>query len=92
MLCPGFSASRCSLLSLFVQVWSSSGTLPCIGSEPGQHMVVYHILNDHIDVSVSTLEVSSTSKELDAGAMVRSLDDALLDMKNLVEQTARVEQ
>ncbi|XP_070773611.1 carnitine O-acetyltransferase-like [Enoplosus armatus] len=73
------------------QITSKVGSLPCIGPEdPGTYDVCYSIMNDHIDLTVSTYEASDTGKKTNAPHLIRALEVALLDMRTLLEQTPRV--
>nr|XP_046235388.1 carnitine O-acetyltransferase-like isoform X1 [Scatophagus argus]XP_046235389.1 carnitine O-acetyltransferase-like isoform X1 [Scatophagus argus] len=72
------------------QVTSQTGCLPFLGpEEPGIFNVCYGIKNNHIDFIVSHFEASETSRENKAAPLVRAVEEALLDMKTLLEQTLR---
>ncbi|XP_045918898.1 carnitine O-acetyltransferase-like [Micropterus dolomieu] len=72
------------------QVISKFDCLACIGPEqPSAYLVYYSIKNDHIYLMVSTFEASNTCKETNAVHLIQAMEDALLDMKTLLEQTPR---
>ncbi|XP_045892952.1 carnitine O-acetyltransferase-like [Micropterus dolomieu] len=72
------------------QVTLKFGCLPCVGPEdPGIYKVTYSIMDDHIDFMVSTFETSDTCKETNAPLLLQALQDALLDMRTLLDQTPR---
>lgn len=73
------------------KVSSKTGCLPCIGPEEvGTYDVSYSIMDNHIDCTVSCLEASKTHKEINPTHLIQGMEDALLDMRTLLEQTPRV--
>lgn len=48
--------------------------------------VCYNPMNDHINFAVSSF---NTCEETNAAHLTRAMEDALLDMKTLLEQTPR---
>ncbi|KAM7369470.1 hypothetical protein PAMP_013737 [Pampus punctatissimus] len=70
------------------QVTSRVGNLPigCIDAPDG-YDIIYSIMNDHMKL---VLTVYKTSKETNAVHMIRALEDALLDMRTMLQQTPRV--
>uniref|UniRef100_A0A8D0AXR1 Carnitine O-acetyltransferase a n=1 Tax=Sander lucioperca TaxID=283035 RepID=A0A8D0AXR1_SANLU len=63
----------------------------CFGAqEPGLNEIVYGIMNDHIDFTVANFKSSDTGKE-NRTHMTNPVQDALLDMRALLEQTKRAE-
>ncbi|GLD61479.1 carnitine O-acetyltransferase-like protein [Lates japonicus] len=75
---------------LMGQVVSKSGSLACIGpKKPGTYCVCYSIMNDHINFMVSRIDDSNICKENNAARLIQALEDALLDMRTLLEQSPR---
>lgn len=73
------------------KVSSKTGCLPCIGpEEAGTYDVSYSIMDNHIDCTVSCSEASKTHKEINPTYLIQGIEDALLDMRTLLEQTPRV--
>ncbi|KAK2919665.1 hypothetical protein Q8A73_001869 [Channa argus] len=64
-------------------------TCACI-DQPGVHDVNYSIMDNHIDVRVSFLDALDTCKGKDPTPLSQALEDALLDMMDLLEKTPRV--
>lgn len=74
-----------------LKVTSKTGCLPCIGpEEAGTYDVSYSIMDSHIDCTVSCLEASKTHKKLNPAHLIRALEDALLDMRTILDKTSRV--
>uniref|UniRef100_A0A3Q1I6P9 Choline/carnitine acyltransferase domain-containing protein n=1 Tax=Anabas testudineus TaxID=64144 RepID=A0A3Q1I6P9_ANATE len=72
------------------QLSSKTGCLTCNTLDrPGIYDVGYSIMDNHIDCRVSSLEASNTFKEKDPARLSRALEDALLDMMTLLEETPR---
>uniref|UniRef100_A0AAQ6IDR5 Choline/carnitine acyltransferase domain-containing protein n=1 Tax=Anabas testudineus TaxID=64144 RepID=A0AAQ6IDR5_ANATE len=68
-----------------------TGCLTCNTlDQPGTYDVSYSIMDSHIDCRVSSIEASNTCKEKDPARLSRALEDALLDMMTLLEETPRV--
>ncbi|XP_026234505.1 carnitine O-acetyltransferase-like [Anabas testudineus] len=73
------------------QLSSKTGCLTCNTlDQPGTYDVSYSIMDSHIDCRVSSIEASNTCKEKDPARLSRALEDALLDMMTLLEETPRV--
>ncbi|XP_042350231.1 carnitine O-acetyltransferase-like [Plectropomus leopardus] len=69
------------------QIVHSSGCVLCFGPEgPGQYVLIHGIMSNHIEFVVASLE---TCKEYNAAHMAHALQDALCDIRNLLEQTTR---
>uniref|UniRef100_A0A3Q1JE96 Choline/carnitine acyltransferase domain-containing protein n=1 Tax=Anabas testudineus TaxID=64144 RepID=A0A3Q1JE96_ANATE len=88
--------SFCKTLDFFhvttSQLSSNTGCLTCNTlDQPGTYDVGYSIMDSHIDCRVSSLEASNTCKEKDPARLSRALEDALLDMMTLLEETPRVD-
>ncbi|KAL7370783.1 hypothetical protein ABVT39_010984 [Epinephelus coioides] len=61
---------------------------PCYGpDEPGKYEVLYSVKDDHIELTVSAHKSHYTSKEKTAAHLARVVEDAMLDMRTLLEQT-----
>uniref|UniRef100_A0A3Q1HWN2 Choline/carnitine acyltransferase domain-containing protein n=1 Tax=Anabas testudineus TaxID=64144 RepID=A0A3Q1HWN2_ANATE len=83
--------SFCKTLDFF-HLSSNTGCLTCNTlDQPGTYDVGYSIMDSHIDCRVSSLEASNTCKEKDPARLSRALEDALLDMMTLLEETPRVD-
>ncbi|XP_028427277.1 carnitine O-acetyltransferase-like [Perca flavescens] len=73
------------------QVHCKAGNQICFGAqEPGMNEIIYSIMNDHIDFTVANFKSSNTGKE-NRTHMTKPVQDALLDMRALLEQTTRAE-
>ncbi|XP_034538927.1 carnitine O-acetyltransferase-like [Notolabrus celidotus] len=69
------------------QVTSVNGVITCSSPEEvGLYDVNYGLMNDHMELIVSCFEYSETDREKDSAKMIQSLEDALLDMRNLCEE------
>ncbi|XP_035533932.1 carnitine O-acetyltransferase-like [Morone saxatilis] len=72
------------------QVTSRTGCKPCLGpEEPDVDNVYYGILNDNIDLTVSSFK--KTKREDYAAHLLQAVEGALLDIRTLLEQTPRAE-
>ncbi|GLD48548.1 carnitine O-acetyltransferase-like protein [Lates japonicus] len=72
------------------QITSKLGHLPCVGPEKlGIYAVCYCVMNDHINIMVSRFKDSNTCKENNTPHLIQALEDALLDMRKLLEETPR---
>uniref|UniRef100_A0A8C4IX60 Choline/carnitine acyltransferase domain-containing protein n=2 Tax=Dicentrarchus labrax TaxID=13489 RepID=A0A8C4IX60_DICLA len=72
------------------QVTSRTGCKPCLGpEEPDVDNVYYGILNDNIDLTVSSFK--KTQREDYAAHLLQAVEGALLDIRTLMEQTPRAE-
>ncbi|XP_034538877.1 carnitine O-acetyltransferase-like [Notolabrus celidotus] len=69
------------------QVTSGNGVITCSSPEEvGLYDVNYGLMNDHMELIVSCFEYSETGREKDSAKMIQSLEDTLLDMRNLCEE------
>ncbi|KAM3587347.1 uncharacterized protein V6R79_002646 [Siganus canaliculatus] len=71
------------------QVTSKTGCVPCNGPEGADTLsVVYGVQKDHINFTVSCWEPSRTNAARNVYQMFQALQDALLEMKMLLETAA----
>ncbi|XP_034549906.1 carnitine O-acetyltransferase-like [Notolabrus celidotus] len=70
------------------QATAKTGIIPCFGpEEPGKYSISYGVMDQHIEFLVYRFECPETKKEYTAREMLQAVEDALLDMKNVLEQT-----
>ncbi|XP_029283965.1 carnitine O-acetyltransferase-like [Cottoperca gobio] len=71
------------------QVTSKNGCLPCCGpDEPGLIDILYSVMDNHVDLEVSSFKSSNTCKESNSDAMIRGMEDALYDMRTMLVQSS----
>ncbi|XP_041825150.1 carnitine O-acetyltransferase-like [Melanotaenia boesemani] len=69
------------------QVPSQTDCVMCFGPVvPNGYGVCYNPMNDHINFAVSSF---NSCKETNAGLLAQAVEDALLDMRTLLDQTPR---
>ncbi|XP_074501434.1 carnitine O-acetyltransferase-like isoform X3 [Sebastes fasciatus] len=75
-----------------VMVTSKNGIQSIIGPyKRGAMNMSYSIMDDHIKLCWVTVDTSNNCTEVKAGSMIQALEDALLDMRTLIQQTSRPE-
>ncbi|KAL7381606.1 hypothetical protein ABVT39_008415 [Epinephelus coioides] len=71
-------------------ITSKAGVIPCFGpEEPGQYDVVYSMKNNYIEFALGALKSDNVCNESNAARLARATENALLDMRTLLEQTTR---
>lgn len=65
-----------------------TGIIPCFGpEEPGKYSISYGVMDDHIEFIVYFFDYSEADREKSSGEMLRAVEEAVLDMKAVLEQT-----
>jgi len=68
-----------------------NGIVPCSSPEElGLYDVNYAIKNDHMEFLVSCFDYAETGREKNSAEMIQAVEDAMLDMKTLLEQRAKL--
>ncbi|XP_078021429.1 carnitine O-acetyltransferase-like [Epinephelus lanceolatus] len=81
-----FKVFDCKLGTSYVLRFN--GVSPCYGpDEPEKYEVLYSIMDNRIDFTVSAFKSYYTDKEKNAAYLARVVEDVLLDMRTLLEQT-----
>ncbi|XP_041663019.1 carnitine O-acetyltransferase-like [Cheilinus undulatus] len=74
------------------QVTAKSKCLPIVGpEEPGIYNMSYGIMDDHIEFVVSRFEYCESSRERTSAEMIQAVEEALLDVRTLLEQTQKAQ-
>ncbi|XP_033471295.1 carnitine O-acetyltransferase-like [Epinephelus lanceolatus] len=77
----------CKLGSSYIS--KKSGCLPCFGPEvPEQYDVLYTFTDNQIEFTVATFKSPSTCEEKNASQLAQAVENALLDLKILLENTS----
>ncbi|XP_074551302.1 carnitine O-acetyltransferase-like [Halichoeres trimaculatus] len=70
------------------QATARTGIIPCFGpEEPGKYSISYGVMDDHIEFIVYFFDYSEAGREKSSGEMLRAVEEAVLDMKAVLEQT-----
>ncbi|XP_039648477.1 carnitine O-acetyltransferase-like [Perca fluviatilis] len=77
------------------QVYNKAGCRICFSGEPGRYELLYGIKNDNIELQLPYTTLCNTCKDHRANgvqdALIDVLQDALLDLRTLLEHTTRAE-
>ncbi|CAJ1078523.1 carnitine O-acetyltransferase-like [Xyrichtys novacula] len=72
------------------QATAKTGIIPCFGPEvPGKFSISYGVMDKHIEFMVYYFDGPESSREKTSAGMLRAVEEALLDMRTLLEQTQR---
>lgn len=75
-----------SLISLRVQVGSKTDCVMCFGpTVPDGYGVCYNPMDEHINIAITAF---NSCEETNAAKFAQAIEDALLDMRALLEDTA----
>nr|XP_029136447.1 carnitine O-acetyltransferase-like [Labrus bergylta] len=68
-----------------------NGIVPCSSPEElGLYDINYAIKNDHMEFLVSCFEYAETDREKNSAEMIKAVEDAMLDMRTLLEERAKL--
>ena len=91
IICHHICLSFCPHLSfLYVQVGSKTDCVMCFGPlVPDGYGVCYNPMDEHINIAITAF---NSCEETNAAKFAQAVEDSLLDMRALLEDTAIVRQ